>query len=1172
MINNSLKIARKFTIASEDVYSDVEFIERISEIKQKSGNSTSIRHVIAPKNWSQIAVDIIAQKYMRRDGVPLILQKIPEDGIPAWLSRSEAAPEAGLEYRSESDVREVINRIAGAWTYYAWKGSYFNTEEDALAYYDEMRYMIIHQMGSPNSPQFFNTGIYWAYGIKGSSQGHYYVDPIDKITKKSSSAYERPQAQACFILSLEDNLIEDNGIMDLVMREARIFKFGSGVGTNFSAIRGKGEKLSSGGVSSGLMSFLKIGDASGGAIKSGGTTRRAAKMLVLNVDHPEILEYINWKVKEEDKVVSLITGSKIIKHFLDLVKNACENPECKKEDLHNVDINHKLAKAVLYGYNNHIPMKYIARILSLLSQGIEEIDWETFNTDYDGEAYNSISGQNSNNSVRLTNDFMNAVIRDEEFLLTNRIDGKEFKKMRAKELWNSICRASWTCADPGLQFHTTINDWNTCPENEIVASNPCSEFNFHNNTSCNLASINLDKFRYNDQFDFDAFVHACQLWTITLEISVYMAQFPSKEIAEQTYKFRTVGLGYANLGSLLMNFGIPYDSDKGRAFAAYLTALMHGASLEISADMADYFGPFEGYKNPVNSKGMLEVVNNHFRVIRNELCLNVDIQPIMLDRNNIDKDQLQYLEELWNRVIDKGNRYGFRNAQHTVLAPTGTIGLLMDCGTTGVEPQYAIVAWKKLAGGGYMKIINQSISIALKNLGYSNKEINSIVQYIIGSCNIDDAPIINKQSLISKGILSDEIDKINSYLPFAWSLGSAFSHYVIGDSVYERLGISKTDNLLNHLEFTQDEIKQAELYLCGHKCIEGAPHLKEEHLKIFDCANKNGEFGERFISGEGHIDMMASVQPFLSGAISKTINVPESEVIDGFSRLSIRAWKMGLKAIAFFRDGSKLSSALSTGSTNKLVAVIKSLEQTEKTSNPSNAITTNTRVVDSIPTSNLVINQNLKRGDREVMPNRRKGYTQKIKIGDTQYKFYYTIGYNNNGEIRELFITGGGKEGTAFRSLLGCFAQAVSLGLQYGIPLEKIIDHFEHSTFKPSGIIIGDPDVRFANSIIDYLMKALRHEMKQSKNEYNSNINNNSQDDFNIDVQNNIDLNFNNANNFEEIEEGKFIADSKEQNEYSEEISVKYTGEFCTQCGSYRLIKTEACSTCQDCGQNNGCG
>src|SRR5665213_2028353 len=620
-----MRIARRYTKAGQSAYEEIAFRTTRSEIKNPDGSVVfRLDNIQVPAAWSQVASDILAQKYFRKAGVPTHLKRVEENDVPSWLWRSvpdEAALKglpAAERSTSEIDARQVFDRLAGTWTYWGWKGKYFNAEEDARAFYDELRYMLATQKAAPNSPQWFNTGLHWAYGIDGPSQGHFYVDHRTGQVRASETAYEHPQPHACFIQGIEDDLVNEGGIMDLWVREARLFKYGSGTGSNFSRLRGEGEKLSGGGKSSGLMSFLKIGDRAAGAIKSGGTTRRAAKMVVVDVDHPDIEKYINWKVKEEQKVAALVTGSRVVAQHLKAIMKACVNCEGSGDSCFDPAKNPALKREVRAARKAQVPQNYILRVIQFAKQGYTDIDFPIYDTDWDSEAYLTVSGQNSNNSVRVTDEFLRAVENDGKWNLNGRVTNKVTKTLDARALWEDIGNAAWQSADPGIQFHTTINDWHTCAETgPIRASNPCSEYMFLDDTACNLASINLMQFRDSEQrFDVEAFEHVSRLWTVVLEISVMMAQFPSYRIAQLSYEYRTLGLGYANIGGLLMSSGISYDSREGRAIAGAITALMTGIAYATSAEMAGELGPYPGFSK--NRDPMLRVMRNHRRAAHGE--------------------------------------------------------------------------------------------------------------------------------------------------------------------------------------------------------------------------------------------------------------------------------------------------------------------------------------------------------------------------------------------------------------------------------------------------------------------------------------------------------------------------------------------------------------------------
>ena len=993
-----MKVDRFFTKKGVSAYDLFTYEKRTSVIRNPAGDAVfEMNDVEVPNSWSQVATDILAQKYFRKAGVP----------------------QADGSLGGERSIKQVAHRMANCWMDWGKRYGYFATNDDAQVFYDELVYTIVGQLAAPNSPQWFNTGLHTSYQITGKPQGHYYVDPKTEKLSKSTSAYERPQPHACFILSVDDDLVNEGGIMDLWVREARIFKYGSGVGTNFSKIRGESEKLSGGGHSSGLLSFLKIGDRAAGAIKSGGTTRRAAKMVCLDLDHPEIESFVNWKVEEEKKVAALIAA----------------------------------------GYSS----------------------------DYEGEAYRTVAGQNSNNSIRIPNTFFRALKEGTNWDLIARTTGKPIGSIPSEKLWNDIAFAAWACADPGVQYDTTINEWHTCPEGgRINASNPCSEYMFLDNTACNLASVNLRHF-FNEktlEFDVKGFEHICRIWTMVLEISVLMAQFPSKEVAQLSYDYRTLGLGYANLGSMLMVAGIPYDSEKGRAIGGAITAIMTGVAYATSAEMARELGTFSKYQE--NKNHMMRVMRNHRYAAYNaaDAYEGLEIAPIGIDPKYCPDYLLSAACNAWDKAVELGEKHGYRNAQTTVIAPTGTIGLVMDCDTTGIEPDFALVKFKKLSGGGYFKIINLAVPAALRNLGYDEHQIETIVNYAKGYATIKGAPHINFDSLAAKGFTQDDLERVDKGMVSAFEISFGFNIWALGEDCIKRLGFkpeqynSPNFNLLQALGFSKNQIAEANTYVCGTMTIEGAPYLKEEHYPIFDCANRCGSIGERYIHAHGHIKMMAAAQPFLSGAISKTINLPNEASVEEMKDCYQLSWELGLKANALYRDGCKLSQPLSTkaSSDDKLETVEEVLGEAA-----------NVRLSDLTPDQVLeaaraIIERSqdtkFKRQlssvvEKKSMPTKRRGFTQKAAVGGQT--IYVRTGEYEDNTLGEIFIDMH-KEGATFRSLMNCFAFAVSVGLQYGVPLEEFVEKFTFTRFEPSGMVSGHANIKSATSIIDYIFRLLGYE------------------------------------------------------------------------------------------------
>jgi len=1065
-----MRVTRKFTKPNTDPFASVKWVKRSSKISNPDGSVVfEMKDAEVPETWSQLATDIMVSKYFRKAGVP-------EDGGPKGLASGSGAAKG--KTGPERSAKQVIHRLAGCWRHWGETHGYFDTAEDAQAFYDELVHMMVHQIAAPNSPQWFNTGLAWAYGISGPAQGHFCADHKTGEVRLCDDAYSHPQPHACFIQSVSDDLVNEGGIMDLWVREARLFKYGSGTGTNFSALRGENEPLSGGGKSSGLMSWLRIGDRAAGAIKSGGTTRRAAKMVCLDMDHPDIELFVNWKVREELKVAALVEG---MKHLGDDQRNTAERLGLK-------------------------------------------LDY-----DFNGEAYYTVSGQNSNNSVRIPDAFFEAVDKDAEWHLRWRVakgkDGSDLARtLKARDLWEQIGFAAWRCADPGVQYDSTINAWHTCPASgRINASNPCSEYMFLDNTACNLASINLLKLydAKSRSFDIDLYEHAIDLWTIVLEISVLMAAFPSREIARLSYDFRTLGLGYANIGAMLMQAGIPYDSDEGRAVCAMLTSVMTGRSYRKSAELASEHGPFAGYAT--NKDAMLRVMRNHRRAAHGVSRTSTEwedlkIRPVPVDHTLVRagkvnianaKALLTHATKAWDEAVALGEKHGYRNAQTTVIAPTGTIGLLMDCDTTGVEPDFALVKFKKLAGGGYFKIANQSVLPALKALGYTDAQIAGIMTHVLGALRLDiavpaadsdgtpehDLGVTLADVLREAGLNDDDLKAIENALPTVFELGFAFGAWSLSEETLRRLNIdpqaARSDmsfNLLKRIGLNPAQIDILNERICGTQTVEGAPHLKSEHLPVFDCANACGKKGVRFIAPEGHIRMMAAAQPFISGAISKTINLPNTASVEDIKSAYRLSWELGLKANALYRDGCKLSQPLSTKSTDasdskrddakpdrkaELQLLKFDDEDEDEMTLAREEVARETREALAAAmrgdgeaareTTERIVHRPMRRR----LPDTRKSLTHKFNIAG--HEGYLTVGLYDDHQPGELFITMA-KEGSTIGGLMDSLGTAVSVALQYGVPVESLVKKFTHQRFEPAGMTTNR-DIPIAKSLVDYIFR-----------------------------------------------------------------------------------------------------
>jgi len=1159
-----MKITRKFTVAGRDPFDSVTWVTRSSKITNPDGSVVfEMKDAQVPQTWSQLATDIMVSKYFRKAGVP-------QGGGPCGLA-SPGASKSSKELGPEKSAKQVIHRLAGCWRHFGETSGYFDTKDDAQAFYDELVHMLVHQICAPNSPQWFNTGLHWAYAINGPAQGHWIVDPKIGEPTLAPDAYSHPQPHACFIQSVSDDLVGEGGIMDLWVREARLFKYGSGTGTNFSGLRAEGEKLSGGGRSSGLMSWLRIGDRAASAIKSGGTTRRAAKMVCLDMDHPDIAEFVNWKVREEIKVQAMVEGLRLLKkHDPDLAT------QCDRFHL--------------------------------------ELDY-----DFNGEAYQTVSGQNSNNSVRVPDAFFDALDARGVWETRYRTSGKAARALDANELWEQIGYAAWRCADPGVQFDSTINAWHTCPgAGRINASNPCSEYMFLDNTACNLASLNVLRF-YDPKarsFDVERFEHATDLWTIVLEISVLMAAFPSREIAQLSYRYRTLGLGYANLGALLMQAGVAYDSDEGRAICAAISAVLTGRSYRMSALMAAQLGAFPGFAP--ERENMLRVIRNHRLAARGEARSSEAYQDLRITPVPIDHALLRHGKShiananalldkavlAWDDALALGEKHGYRNAQVSVIAPTGTIGLLMDCDTTGVEPDFALVKFKKLAGGGYFKIANESVRPALVALGYNDAKVKAIMEHLLGTLHLGvpmpaGSPDLQPRDTLAswlkrRGLSDNDLTRITESLPGVFELSFAFSGWALSPDTLRSCGVdpalAQADasfNLLAHLGLSSDAIESLNLTICGSSTVEGAPGLKPEHLSVFDCASKCGKLGQRFIAPEGHIRMMAAAQPFISGAISKTINLPNESSVDDIKRCYRLSWELGLKANALYRDGCKLSQPLSATTDEakkeaKMDAKVEArLEAAAKPENAPPFVAPSTPQTLTTPGTAVVAvagEPESRRARRRRLPDTRQSVTHKFNVAG--HEGYLTVGLYEDGAPGELFITMS-KEGSTIGGLMDSLGTATSVALQYGVPIESLVGKFSHQRFEPAGIT-ENRDIPFAKSLVDYIFRWMGMQFVRGYREANAPS---RPSDASVDGRMRMDLAAHEPKSApSRIESLSAIHITQTQTQTQTEIDVVTStagvlssymdrvgdAPACDVCGNV-TVRSGTCYKCLNCGNSMGC-
>jgi len=1003
------------------------------------------RHIWAPETWSQNAATILATKYLRRAGVPTKTKLRIEAHIghhraplPEWLW--PRVPAADAEFGGETSAHQAFHRLAGHWTYWAWREGLMRDSEQAHILYDEAYLMLAWRVAAPNSPQWFNTGLWWAYGIEGAAQGQWVAD--NGVPRQTENAYERPQVHACYIQPVDDDLVNEGGMMDLWTREARLFKGGSGSGSNMSSIRGRGEPLSGGGSSSGLMSFLEVGDRSAGSIQSGGTTRRAALMRVLDLDHPEIEDFIWWKEREEAKAAALSVGSARLHDKLWAIAEAQKNGA---------------TRSVIQAYVDEARLAGVPE--AMINRALQSIVPDELPVGFESEALRTVSGQNSNNSVRVTNDFLRRVDNDDAWHLTRRTDGRDYQVMSARDLWDQVCRATWAAGDPGVQLEDTINEWHTCPEGgRIRASNPCSEYLFLDNTACNLASLRLTAFLQLDGgIDLDAFEHAVRIWTVILDLSVSMAGYPSREIAERSIAYRTLGLGHADLGGLLMRLGLPYDSEEGRSLAASLTALMTGVAYRTSAQMA---GAFPEYFR--NAENMRRVMRNHARAAGLETELiegaespeyeGLSVLPCPLHHDDVDGDIYARIQHAW---IDVCGASSFRNAQVTLLAPTGTIGLLMDCDTLGIEPDFSLVKHKNLAGGGSMRIINEAVPAALMRLGYNEGDVLAI---------------------------------------------------------------------------------EAHLHETGELPTDGIVSVRREHLSVFACSMPSG--GVPAISPEAHVKMVGVVQPFLSGGVSKTINLPRDATVETVRAVYRYAHRLGVKAVAPYRDGSKLTQPLAaTAPKSPFDKVVQDGLCTEKEAQELD------KWIESL--------DDLPRGVRELPPWERDGKIQKAKIGDQS--IWVTVGHYPDGRPCEVFLNLA-KEGSTLRGMADLLCMAISLGLQFGVPMREYVERFTHTKFEPAGLVEGHPEIAITSSIGDLLG---RH----------------------------LGIRYCDAGELGD-RRARIPEPTPEQTEYFKDLAERHvpydpgarlqfspSGEVCPQCHNATLVPNGSCKFCTTCNESiGGCG
>lgn len=1051
----------------------------------KAFADSNITTVEVPSSWSKTSIDILVNQYFRKDGLPTILRKVAEDNIPSWLQRSEAdiaklnnLPQ-NERYSAESSAKNVFKRIAGAWTYWGYKKSYFTSEEDAKNFFEEIQYIIYKQIASPNAPQLFNTGLHWAYGITGEAQGHYYFSETNNAILPSTNTYERPQTQSCFIQSVEDDLVNKDGIYDLMLKEAKIFKYGSSSGSNFSNIRGKGEKLSGGGHSTGVMSFLKISDFSADVVRSGGNTKSGSKMVVLDADHPEIEDFINWKIKEDEKIVSMVTGSNIVKRILELIFEACKDYQGLEENKYNHLVNEKLKSVIFLASNLMVPEKYIDRALLLAKQNIYDINYAIFTTAWDLEASKTVTGKNTTTFISITNTFMTKYYNNENWYLINRYDGSSYKTIKTSEIFANIAMASWSCNNVGILFHDNTNDWNTCINDGLIkTSTPNFEYLFLDDTACSIAIINLIHFYKKDQnkliIDTEKLEHVTYLLTIALDISVAMGELPSLKIAQTSFKYRSIGIGYTNAASLLMSMALPYDSKEGRSLIANISAFITGCAYQASAKIAKIKCPFPAYEN--NKQVFINVIHNHLCALKNEdNYKNIHNKPQALNYNYcIDKGLYNKTLEIWQNILQLAQTIGFRNAQVSCIMPNNNVNIMLDCNTCGIEPDNSLIKYYTDNTGNYNRVVSPYVIEGLSNLGYSEEQIQDIKHHLIGRKTLKSAPFINKKTLSQLGFTSVELEKIENSLASTFNIQFSFNKYIIGDEFCEnvlKLDINQLKNpnfsLLEALGFTSEQITEANYYVNGYLTLEDAPHLQKKHINIFTCSVISGK-GTKYITPQAHINMVASVQPFITGGISKTLVLPYNSTIEICKEIYEYAWQVGIKVLSITREGSLLHHPLqATLFGNNILDKIDLLSIFLDSSIP--------KIIkqSQITSDNVIINASKYLAEytlRKAPIGYRKGYTQKSTINN--HKIYLHTSEYQDGKLAEIFIDVE-NEDSSFSKLMNSFATAISLGLQYGVPLEEFINAFTFSEFYPYGKVKGHNHIHYTTSMIDYIFRDL---------------------------------------------------------------------------------------------------
>ncbi len=1053
-----MHITRLITDQATDPFAGVTFRKVDVEIcSADPAARVCLTDIEVPAQWSYTAAETFVRYYIRRAGVPAVLTRVKERDVPEWLWRAvpdtaamQALPEA-QRTTHETSAKQVFLRLAGAWTYWGVKAGYFDHDTDAQAFHDEVAAMLARQVMAPNSPQWLNNGLFWAYGMAGPAQGHFFGDIETGKLKPSNNAYERPQLHACFLHGVRDELVNEGGIMHLYEREARVFKYGSGAGANLSSIRGAGEGLSGGAATPGLMRFLGIGDKAAGAIHAGGLPRQAGKMVVVDIDHPDVLGFIRWKGEEQYKAAALITGARVMRQHLSGVMAAIT--QGSGEGRFNPQQNAALKAAITRAKRAMIPGSAIERVMAYARQGYRELHIPIYTAEAGSEVFFTVSAHQTKQAVRVTHRFMQAAEDKEKFALRRRTDGSVARHVPAAELFDDIAHAVWATGGPTIHFADTITRAHSCPETDrIRASTPASEYLFLDDTAAPLAVVNLLACADGRGFlDLDLFAHVVKCATLMLDISISMAQYPSRAMARLTLDTRPIGLGMANFAALLMRMGYAYDSDEARATAAAIAGLLTGEAALVSAELAKELGEFAEFKK--NRSHYLKLL-----AAKRDLVLHGDRQdaPALTSLEALPQPELaDALKRVWELAYIKAGAYGLRHAQLSCVPPTSTIARVMDCETLGLTPVASLVRFQPQPQGGVRKHLSSHVRYGLGSLGYSPAQMDEMARYVCGHRSLQHASAVSHTALAAHGFGAAELKAIEETLADAADIHAAFDPFVLGERFCREVlklpaGALHDANfsVLQHLGFSEEEIAEADAYACGMRTLEGAPHLRAEDAAVFAAG----------VSAEAQINLLAAAQQFLTGGIAHTVMLPHATGMETCQELIRQAWRAGLKSLTLMREGAALYDEVAL--------------DTEVTEDADDALVfreARASISGSVSQVAAQLVQQFMQGRREL-PLRRNGFTQKAAIGG--HTVYLRTGDYEDGQLGEIFLDLP-QEPEAYRALASQFARAISIALQYGVPLPAFVEAFTRQQFAPCGPVEGSDVMQEASSLLDYVFREL---------------------------------------------------------------------------------------------------